>query len=642
MSSPIVDLYIPTKVYNTTSAFLTATNQSYGLDLKQLMDNLQLNTYRRIRCVNYLRKITQNCTYDATSTKLEAVIKDNIAEWKDCDDLLIPLLEEDGLVQYAATANHNYDSDDDQYWEDEDEDDVEENEQNEQNEQNENEVDEIQFAQNALKQQNDINKQQSVQMRMMQRQIDQLSTLLNDARTAFKQYAFEEGGLISTTTPGAVQHYTQNTTQIADPKSKFGKDDHYYFASYSQRNIHEEMLSDRHRTESYEEAFKQLAPILKDKVVLDVGCGTGILSMFAARNGAKHVIGVDAADIIDKTREIVEKNGFKDRISLVKGKVEEIVLPFDTVDIIVSEWMGYYLLYESMLPSVFYARNKWLRRADTNISVFEEKKAINSDYIYNDTEDRQLERKFGPQTRLLPDASRMYVAGCHTRELRGRKIGFWENVYGFDMSVMIDQADTFPNSEVDILPGNDVITTNNMYGVFDLMKDTAKELDFFTENIQIVAEKDDILDAFIVWFDTPFTDPLGDVNSRVGGHIRNVKKTTESATIDANEKRGKNDQNNTKITSPQDIILTTAPDRVPTHWKQTILRLNNVLKVQKGDVISLSINSYIRKDNHRHYNVDIKYSYQTTLDIDLNEKTGIVNTQFAKPGDFYEQSYSLQ
>ena len=48
------------------------------------------------------------------------------------------------------------------------------------------------------------------------------------------------------------------------------------------------------------------------------------------------------------------------KITLIQGKVEEIVLPVPKVDIIVSEWMGYFLLYESMLNTVIFARDKWL------------------------------------------------------------------------------------------------------------------------------------------------------------------------------------------------------------------------------------------------------------------------------------------
>ena len=52
------------------------------------------------------------------------------------------------------------------------------------------------------------------------------------------------------------------------------------------------MLKDSVRTGSYRNAIIQNPHLFKDKVVLDVGCGTGILSMFAAKAGAKHVVGV--------------------------------------------------------------------------------------------------------------------------------------------------------------------------------------------------------------------------------------------------------------------------------------------------------------------------------------------------------------
>lgn len=47
-------------------------------------------------------------------------------------------------------------------------------------------------------------------------------------------------------------------------------------------------------------------------------------------------------------------------ITVLKGKVEEIELPIAKVDVIISEWMGYFLLFENMLNTVLYARDKWL------------------------------------------------------------------------------------------------------------------------------------------------------------------------------------------------------------------------------------------------------------------------------------------
>ena len=130
----------------------------------------------------------------------------------------------------------------------------------------------------------------------------------------------------------------------------------YYFDSYAHFGIHEEMLKDEVRTLTYRNSMYHNKHLFKDKIVLDVGCGTGILSMFAAKAGAKQVFGVDMSGIVEQAREIVKTNGFEDKVTLIRGKIEEISLPVPKVDIIISEWMGYCLFYESMLDSVLFAR----------------------------------------------------------------------------------------------------------------------------------------------------------------------------------------------------------------------------------------------------------------------------------------------
>lgn len=66
------------------------------------------------------------------------------------------------------------------------------------------------------------------------------------------------------------------------------------------------------------------------------------------------------SNIINQARVIVKDNGLADKVTLIQGKMEEVVLPVDKVDIIISEWMGYFLLYESMLDTVLVARDKYL------------------------------------------------------------------------------------------------------------------------------------------------------------------------------------------------------------------------------------------------------------------------------------------
>ena len=81
----------------------------------------------------------------------------------------------------------------------------------------------------------------------------------------------------------------------------------YYFNSYSSYYIHEQMLKDKIRTGTYQSAIMQNPDVFKDKIVLDIGCGTGILSIFAAKAGAKQVFGIEFADIADYANEIIKK-----------------------------------------------------------------------------------------------------------------------------------------------------------------------------------------------------------------------------------------------------------------------------------------------------------------------------------------------
>ena len=82
----------------------------------------------------------------------------------------------------------------------------------------------------------------------------------------------------------------------------------YYFQSYSHFGIHEEMLKDRVRTLAYRKAILNNAHLFRGKTVLDVGCGTGILCLFAAKAGAKQVIGVECASIAVQAKQIVKDN----------------------------------------------------------------------------------------------------------------------------------------------------------------------------------------------------------------------------------------------------------------------------------------------------------------------------------------------
>ena len=254
-----------------------------------------------------------------------------------------------------------------------------------------------------------------------------------------------------------------------DDVSKTSAD--YYTDSYSHFGIHEEMLKDDVRTESYRDAMLKNKHIFKDKVVLDVGCGTGVLSMFAAQAGAKLVIGVEMSEIMQYTKQIVKANGFEDKIVLLHGKMEEVKLPVKEVDIIISEWMGYFLLYESMLDTVLWARDNYLKKGGL----------------------------------VFPDRAVMKVCAIEDAEYRTEKIDFWDDVYGFDMTCIKKTALLEPL--VDTVESDAMISNSGT--LFDININTVKVEELsFKKDFKIVFNRNDTCHAVVVYFDTIFDHGL--------------------------------------------------------------------------------------------------------------------------------------
>lgn len=134
-----------------------------------------------------------------------------------------------------------------------------------------------------------------------------------------------------------------------------------YFAEYATLYDHIGMLQDFERMGAYHDAIRLNAERhFKGKVVLDVGAGTGVLSIWAAQAGASRVYSVEATNIADHAEKLAEAHGFSDVVTVLRGRMENIELP-EQVDVVISEWMGYFLLRESMVQSVLYARDRWLK-----------------------------------------------------------------------------------------------------------------------------------------------------------------------------------------------------------------------------------------------------------------------------------------
>ncbi|CAL8272041.1 unnamed protein product [Lota lota] len=128
-----------------------------------------------------------------------------------------------------------------------------------------------------------------------------------------------------------------------------------YFQFYGYLSQQQNMMQDYVRTGTYQRAILQNHTDFKDKVILDVGCGSGILSFFAAQAGARKVYAVEASTMAQHAEVLVNSNRLGDRVVVIPGKVEEVTLP-EQVDIIISEPMGYMLFNERMLESYLHAK----------------------------------------------------------------------------------------------------------------------------------------------------------------------------------------------------------------------------------------------------------------------------------------------
>ncbi|KAI7907840.1 S-adenosyl-L-methionine-dependent methyltransferase [Cokeromyces recurvatus] len=258
--------------------------------------------------------------------------------------------------------------------------------------------------------------------------------------------------------------------------------DPQYFGYYAQLQHQQNMLQDTVRTSTYRSSILLNGPTsFKDKLVLDVGAGSGILSYFAVQAGAKKVYAVEASAMAGKMKKLVSdpnRNAFlKDKIEVINAKIEDPDLPIPQVDTIISEPIGVLLFHERMLESYVYARDHYLK----------------------------------PGGALFPSKGTIFLAPFTDATLWSEtmaKARFWEqqSFYGIDLTSLYKDArdEMFGMPVVGHFDPNNLITTPfNGYNV-DFTTITVAELQDLTIPFEWTAQYTGLMHGVAGWFDLLF------------------------------------------------------------------------------------------------------------------------------------------
>lgn len=357
---------------------------------------------------------------------------------------------------------------------------------------------------------------------------------------------------------------------VKDGKPPDETDNANYFCEYAYLYHQMDMLEDTHRTGSYFDAIMRNRDSFKDKVVLDVGAGTCILSIFAAKAGAKQVFAVEATDMAVRSRKIVEAQGLSHIIQVVQGTIETATLPC-MVDVIVSEWMGYFLLRESMLDSVLVARDRFLKPGG---ALFPSHATLFLAPVGPFKACREKQQTF--------DGERQ-----HFEDFNGSMVQW----YGTDFSCMREeflaeqrmyylQTGMFVN----LLPKQLAGTASPVLEM-DLLTITVEDLKAARPlSCTMRVTKDGHLDGFAGYFDVAFR-----------GSPQNPVK--------------------------QEVVLTTAPTTsAHTHWGQQLFGFFPALQVHRGDSLECKLVINRQKKNHRLLQLDACFSVVGPGDAQIREK----------------------
>ncbi|KAJ4462146.1 putative Protein arginine N-methyltransferase 6 [Paratrimastix pyriformis] len=369
-------------------------------------------------------------------------------------------------------------------------------------------------------------------------------------------------------------------------------EDQQYFHSYCNVNIHEMMISDTVRTDSYKRAFEAASDDIRGRVCLDVGTGTGILAHFLLQCGAKKVYAVEASDMALQAREIARINGVSDRLIVIQGRIEDVTLP-EQVDVIVSEWMGYCAIYECMLDSVLVARDRFLR----------------------------------PGGILLPTSFRIWGCPIGNEEIHEERAECWHDVYGIHMTPLMSASHAMPRR---LSPGE---PDRGSWALLPMPLFPAALCHRSSVARRALAAEPEIAPVAPEWL---MSDPvlLGQFQCATVSptELKNVSAAFRSPSFVSSEVSGIAIWFDVTFASPAmqraqtAVVLSTAPTQPLTHWQQTALYLEAPLEVQQGDSIVGSVTITQSRSSQRGLDFALRLELETTSGQSMAKRRKLVTT----------------
>ncbi len=232
------------------------------------------------------------------------------------------------------------------------------------------------------------------------------------------------------------------------------------------------MVSDRTRTDAFSAAICE--SVQPGDRVMDVGTGTGILAMLAARAGAKSVCAVDVTDIAEVAKYLVDANQLSDRVQVVQAAADEVHLDHK-VDLIISEWLGHAAFAEGMLHAVLQARQNNLAAAG----------------------------------RMMPSHVRVLMAPLDDPLLYiNEGPGFWRTpVHGLDLSALQDvELSQGRPLQIRIEPAA-LLAPGQVMLELDLLSTNIEDI-WFEGQLEFVPQRDGVLNGFGLWFEAQLSPSI--------------------------------------------------------------------------------------------------------------------------------------